>query len=264
MKAQEYNFIKYKVRKLIAVDLNCYKSTQMQRRLKTYLQRSGHTTWPGFFRTVQDDPVALGKLKDYLTINVSSFFRDPEKFDYLREAILPDLLRHHPRLRVWSAGCSRGHEPYSLAITLAEATGLYSQHFVLATDIYHSTLEYARAGGPYADDDVTNISPQLLKRYFRVRNDDGYYVIERLRRKVTFSYHDLLADRFESRFDLILCRNVVIYFTAEIKERLYGRFHDALRPGGVLFVGGTEVMSKAGSQGFEMVDVSFYRRHDAK
>jgi chemotaxis protein methyltransferase CheR len=263
MEAHHYNFIKHKVRKLMGVDLDYYKSAQMQRRLNTYLQRSGYTTWPSLFRAIQDDPVKLRKLKDYLTINVSSFFRDPKKFDTLRESVLPDLLRRHPRLRVWSAGCSRGHEPYSLAILLAEVTGFYSQHFILATDLDRSALEWARAGGPYSAGDVTNVSPLWLKRYFRV-HDDGYRVIEKLRKKITFRSQNLLTDPFEGELDLIVCRNVVIYFTPEIKDQLYRRFHDALRPGGVLFVGGTEVMSKAGSQGFEMVDVSFYRRHDAK
>lgn len=261
MDAQQYNFIKHKVRKLMDIDLNSYKSSQMQRRLSTYLLRSGHATWPALFRAIQDDPLALGKLKDYLTINVSSFFRDPEKFVSLQESILPDLLRQSPRLRVWSAGCSRGHEPYSLAILLAEMTGFYCRHFILATDLDRSALQWAQAGGPYSADNVANVSPLLLKRYFRT-HDDGYYVLEKLQRKVTFQQHNLLADSFESGLDLIVCRNVVIYFTPEIKDLLYKSFHDALRPGGVLFVGGTEVLSKASTQGFDMVGISFYRRRE--
>jgi chemotaxis protein methyltransferase CheR len=259
VETQQYNFVKHKVRKLMGVDLNCYKSAQMQRRLGTYLLRSGHTTWPGFFRAVQDDPLELGKLKDYLTINVSSFFRDPDKFDALRKSILPELLRRRPKLRVWSAGCSRGHEPYSLAILLAEASGLHNQHFVLATDIDRSALLWARAGGPYSADDVANVSPLVLRRYFGTF-ENGYYVTDELRGKVAFRQHNLLADPFEGRFDLIVCRNVVIYFRPEIKEQLYQRFYDVLRPGGVLFVGATEVMSDPPERGFEMVHMSFYRR----
>jgi chemotaxis protein methyltransferase CheR len=162
---------------------------------------------------------------------------------------------------VWSAGCSRGHEPYSLAILLAEVTGFYCRHFILATDIDRSALQQAQAGGPYSADDVTNVSLALLQRYFRT-HDDGFYVLEKLQRKVTFQQHNLLADPFESGLDLIVCRNVVIYFTPEIKDRLYKNFHDALRPGGVLFVGGTEVLSKASAQGFDMVGISFYRRRE--
>jgi len=259
MNAQEYNFIKHKVLKLTNVDLNYYKSAQMQRRLGTYLLRSGHKSWANFFRAIQNDPVEIGKLKDYLTINVSSFFRDAKKFESLRKSVLPELLTHRPRLRVWSAGCSNGHEPYSLAIMLAEVTGFYCRHFILATDIDRSALTRARAGGPYRADNVTNVSPTLLRRYFKT-HDDGHYVDQKLRQKVTFRYHDLLKGSFENNFDLIVCRNVVIYFTAEIKERLYRRFFDALRLGGVLFVGGTEVLSKTAAQGFELRDISFYRK----
>ncbi len=262
MEEYEYNFVKYKILKLTGVDLGCYKSPQVQRRLRTYLLRSGHSTWPSFFRAIQNDAVELGKLKDYLTINVSSFFRDPEKFEYLRESILPELLRGHPRLHVWSAGCSHGHEPYSLTIALAETAGLYRRHQILATDIDHSALEWARAGGPYSASEVANVPPPLLSRYFRASNN-SYRVIDNLRRRITFQNHNLLADPFESGFDLIVCRNVVIYFTGEIKDRLYRRFHNALRPGGVLFVGGTEVLSRASDVGFETVGISFYRRKDA-
>ena len=259
MDAREYTFIKRKVLTLTGVDLNCYKTPQVQRRLKTYLVRSGHPDWHKFFRAVHNDPTAVGRLKDYLTINVSSFFRDTDKFDHLRDAILPQLTRDHPKLRVWSAGCSHGHEPYSLAILLAEATGFYRQHHILATDIDRPALERAQAGGPYAADEVDKLPPALLNRYFRA-TDDGHYLIEGLRRRLTFRHHNLLADPFESGFDLIVCRNVVIYFTAEVKNHLYQRFYEALRPGGVLFVGGTEVVSKASKLGFETAGISFYRR----
>ena len=263
MEAREYIFIKRRVFNLTGVDLNCYKTPQVQRRLRTYLVKSGHADWHNFFRAVVNDPAALGKFRDYLTINVSSFFRDREKFEYLQKFILPGLMRGYPRLRVWSAGCSHGHEPYTLAIVLAEMTGLYRRHEILGTDIDHSALERAQAGGPYAAADVEKVPPILLSRYFRV-GDGGCYVIESLRRKVTLRSHNLLADPFESGLDLIVCRNVVIYFTAEVKARLYKRFHDALRPGGVLFVGGTEVISGATDLGFETAGISFYRRKDGR
>jgi chemotaxis protein methyltransferase CheR len=261
METREYTFIKHKVLTLTGVDLNCYKTPQVQRRLRTYLVRSGYPNWHKFFQAVHTDPAAVSKLKDYLTINVSSFFRDTDKFDHLRNALLPQLTHVHPKLRVWSAGCSHGHEPYSLAILLAEATGFYRQHHVLATDIDRSALERAQAGGPYTADEVDKVPPVLLDRYFRA-TDDGYYVVEGLRRRLTFEHHNLLADSFDSGFDLIVCRNVVIYFTQEVKNRLYKRFCQALRPGGVLFLGGTEIVSKASELGFETAGISFYRRRE--
>ena len=261
MDAREYVFIQRKVMELTGVDLDCYKTPQVQRRLKTYLVRSGYPDWHKFFRAVQHDPEAVSRLKDYLTINVSSFFRDMDKFDHLRDAILPQLTRGHPKLRVWSAGCSHGHEPYSLAILLAETTGFYRQHHILATDIDCSALERTQAGGPYSAKEVETVDPVLLDRYYRA-TDDGYYVIEGLRRRLLVRYQNLLADPFESGFDLIVCRNVVIYFTSEVKNRLYRQFYEALRPGGVLFVGGTEVVSKVSELGFESAGISFYRRKE--
>jgi len=243
--------------------LGCYKSTQMQRRLQTFLRRSGYSSWPAFFRAVQNDPEKLGQFRDYLTINVSYFFRDPDKWKCLREVILPELLRGHPKLRVWSAGCSRGHEPYSLAILLAEMTSLYRPHQILATDVDGSALEWAQAGGPYSAEEVAHVPPDLLDRYFA--QDDGYWVTSRLRRKVSFRQQNLLAEPFapeEGEYDLIVCRNVVIYFTAEVKDQLYRRFYDVLRLGGVLFVGGTEIISKASNLGLEAIKMSFYRRNN--
>ncbi len=260
MEAREYNFVKYKVRKLMNMDLDSYKTQQVQRRLRTYLTRSGHTNWPNFFRAIQDDTEALDKFKNYLTINVSAFFRDPEKFEHLRTSILPDLLSVHPKLNIWSAGCSYGYEPYTLAMLLAEVTGPYRPHKILATDIDRAALTLAQNSGPYTAKQVENISSLLLQRYFQKR-PDGYYVSKVLRRRITFQYHNLLCDPFESDFDLIVCRNVVIYFQNEAKNILYQRFHDALRPGGVLFLGGTEVLSKASDRGFDTLSVSFYRRH---
>lgn len=260
----EYSFIKKNILTLTGVDLNGYKTPQMQRRLNTYLQRSGHNNWRSYFEVIRQDRAAIGKLKDYLTINVTSFFRDAEKFEYLRRTILPTLQQNRlAPLRIWSAGCSRGHEPYSLAIMLAEETGMSRQNYILATDIDQSVLAWSRAGGPYAAEEVTNVSPSLLQRYFTVK-DGRYYVTESLQRRVTFKSQNLLSDPFEKGFDLIICRNVVIYFTSEVKDRLYQRFYESLRPGGVLFVGGTEIVSKASEIGFETVGIGFYRRREVR
>jgi chemotaxis protein methyltransferase CheR len=222
---------------------------------------------------VRHSPAELSKLKDYLTINVTSFFRDREKFEHLQKVILPELLRAKPQLRIWSAGCSRGHEPYSLGIILAEMTGAHRRHEILATDIDQSALAWAKAGGPYSQDELSNMPTALRQRYFK-QHDDGYYVMENLRSRITFRQHNLLSETLSfvgngqraalkgsDGFDLIICRNVVIYFTSEVKDRLYRHFYNALRPGGILFVGGTEIVSNASNIGFETAGISFYRRN---
>jgi chemotaxis protein methyltransferase CheR len=269
MEAHEYTFVRTKILKLTGVDLSCYKTAQMQRRLNTFLLRSGYANWPAFFRAIRDDEGKLNELRDYLTINVSYFMRDLAKFEALQKTILPELLRGRIKLQVWSAGCSRGHEPYSLAILLAELTGPYRPHQILATDIDRSALAWAQTGGPYSAEEMANLSPDLLARYFD-RSHEGLCCNRRLQTKITFRYHDLLAEPAprplsgQEGFDLIVCRNVVIYFTPEHKRELYRRLYDALRPGGVLFIGGTEVISRASDLGFEAMEMSFYRRHDPR
>jgi len=259
MESSQYAFVKREILGLTGVDLNSYKTRQVQRRLGTYLVRSGHSTWAALFRVVRKDHEKLGKLKDYLTINVSSFFRDPAKYAQLEKQVLPELLRGRARVRVWSAGCSLGQEPYTLAMILGKIAPASCRYGILATDIDRSALELARAGGRYSKDDVANVPPGMLRRHFEHR-DGGYWVNKEIKRRVTFRYLNLLSDRFERGFDLIVCRNVVIYFTDPVKDKLYRCFYDALRPGGVLFVGGTEIVPKAADIGFQSNGISFYRR----
>ena len=260
MEAWEYSFIKREILALTDINLDFYKSTQMQRRLKTFLIRSGHTNWRNYFQDARCNPMILSQLKDYLTINVSAFFRDMLKYQYLRQHILPGLLQHRSKLRIWSAGCSRGQEPFSIAMLLAEKNCLHQGHYILATDLDQAVLEQARAGGPYTEDEVKDIPAASLQRFFEKRA--GYYwVQESFRRQVTFRRHNLLADPFENEFDLIICRNVVIYFTNPVKDQLYRKFYNALSPNGILFVGGTEIVPKAADLGFETAGISFYRRN---
>lgn len=265
MEAHEYIYVKRKTFHLTGVNLDSYKSAQMQRRLATFLLRSGYANWPAFFRAIQNDQVRIDQFRDYLTINVSYFLRDSDKYQVLQERVLPELLRGHLNLQVWSAGCSRGQEPYSLAMVLAQVTSPYRPHQILATDLDGSALDHARAGGPFSAEELTPVPADWLQAYF-TRREDGYWFTSRMQRKITFLRHNLMEDPFpkpacgEGGFDLITCRNVVIYFTAEQKDRLYRRFRDVLRPGGVLFIGGTEVISRPADIGFENLDMSFYRR----
>lgn len=258
----EYRYVQQEVMRLTGVNLDYYKGSQMQRRLRAYLNRSGHATWQSFFPELAANGEKLDVFRDYLTINVSSFFRDVEKYEHLKQTVLPMLLKARPRLRVWSAGCSRGQEPYTLAMLLAEVSGSFKRHEIIATDVDRSALAKAREGGPYIAADVENVPPAMLKKHFTQEGSD-YRVAADLRRRVVFRQHNLLEDPFESDLDLIVCRNVVIYFTAPVKEQLYQRFYQALRPGGILFVGGTEIVPKASSIGYQVVGISFYRRDGA-
>lgn len=258
MDQELYAQVKRSVKALLDINLDGYKDEQMRRRLDAWLARSGARTWPDYFRRIRVDPEELARFRNYLTINVSAFFRDPEHWQALRQHILPELLRVRPCLHLWSAGCSVGPEPYSLAMLLDELTP-GRRHYLLATDLDRGALAKARARGPFTLEDVQHVSPSQRARYFEP-GGPPFFVREELARHVDFREHNLLADPFEDDFDLIVCRNVVIYFTEEAKGKLYRRFHAALRPGGVLFVGGTEIVPQAQALGFRSWGMSFYQK----
>ena len=239
------------------IDLNQYKPAQMQRRITNLMTRNGVKTYVEWFNKINSDPKLYKDFIDYLTINVTEFFRTPEKFDELEQHVFADLMAKSPRLSIWSAGCSIGAEPYSIAMALNEMTPNV-QHRILATDLDLEMLAKARQG-VYALNEIKNIPPLRLKKYF-VETNGQYQICDEIKRKVEFKRHNLLLDKFEVGFDLILCRNVVIYFTEEAKDKLYRRFFEALKPGGVLFVGGTEAILNFRDMGFVQYRPFFYRK----
>jgi chemotaxis protein methyltransferase CheR len=238
-------------------DLGAYKAEQMRRRLDAAMFRLGVRSYAELLQRLREDPKAVQDLIDRLTINVSEFFRNPEKFRQLETVILPKLLQRWPQLRAWSAGCSYGAEPYSLAILLREVTGR-ADHHILATDIDQAILERARRG-EYTPEEVKNVPTQRLRRYFHAQGD-LYVVREEIKSMVEFRRHDLLRDPFGEGWHLILCRNVVIYFTEEAKAQLYVRFYHALAEGGVLFIGATEQILNARAIGFTSPLPFFYEK----
>ncbi|MGQ9677400.1 MAG: CheR family methyltransferase [Chloroflexota bacterium] len=254
----QYSVFRRKVKGLIGIDLEDYRSGQLMRRLQAIMARAGAADLIAYGRMLEQDAQQLKEFSDYLTINVSEFFRDPDRFAYLKDKVLPELIAGRRRLNVWSAGCANGAEPYTLAILLEELSPGCA-HRVLATDIDDRSLLKARLGADYREQDVRNLPISLLKKYF-IRQGSRYEVVHSIRRRPIFKKHNLLSDPFEEGFDLILCRNVVIYFTVEAKDRVFQGFSSSLKPGGVLFVGATEVIQNCGRISLEAVRPSFYRR----
>ncbi len=263
MDAEVYSQLKHSIKKTLKIDLGHYKDEQMKRRLDSWLVRSRATNWQDYFRLLTTDSLELERFRNYLTINVTEFFRDPLRWEILHQDILPYLIKTSAEARVatplklWSAGCSLGTEPYTLAILMAEAFPL-QRYTLQATDLDRGALQKARAGGPYTKEEIRNLNPAQRQKY--ITPDAPYHVQEKLRKNITFAEQDLLADRFESGFDLIICRNVVIYFTSDAKDTLYEKFNAALRPGGILFVGGTEIISGPNKYGFTNFGISFYKK----
>lgn len=254
---REWNLFKQKLFAKSNIDLNDYKPAQMQRRINNLMSRHGASSYSSFFQMLEQDSRLYKNFIDYLTINVTEFYRTPEKFVELETKVLPELLKKSPKLNLWSAGCSTGAEPYSLAMILAELTP-QTRHRILATDLDTEMLNKAKAG-VYGPNDMKNISPAVLKKYFK-QADEVYSLSDEIKTRVDFQRHNLLLDKFETGFDIILCRNVVIYFTEEAKESLYHRFFASLKPGGVLFVGGTEAILNFREIGFQHYLPFFYKK----
>ena len=251
-----YHFLR-QVKRLTGIDLAAYKSQQMRRRLGTVLARNRVTSLYEYAKLLER-PDKLQEFMDFFTINVSEFFRIPDKFEYLATSVVPGLMARGGELRMWSAGCSNGAEPYSLAIMMDEIAPM-GRWSIYATDVDRTTLARAQRGDRYTASDVRNVSERRLSRYFE-QDGDGYRVKDSVKRRVRFAVHDLLKDPYQQGFHLIVCRHVVIYFTEDAKDAIYGKFWESLVDGGVLFLGGTEIIPQARGTGFDSVSVSFYRK----
>ncbi|NPV53702.1 MAG: protein-glutamate O-methyltransferase CheR [Firmicutes bacterium] len=253
----EFDYFRHKVSAITGVDLNSYKGPLMERRLKTLMSRLGIDSYLAYARLLERDEARREEFKSWFTINVSEFFRNPDKFGELQNVFIPYLLKRSPSLKIWSAGTSNGSEAYSVAIILKEATP-FGRHQILATDVDSEILEVARLG-VYKERDLVNVSPERLKLFFEP-HPDGYRVRETIRRMVTLREQDLLREEFETNLDLILCRNVVIYFTEPAKNEVFHKFSRSLKPGGILFVGATESIINPSQIDLEIVSPFFYRK----
>ncbi|MCL6635395.1 MAG: protein-glutamate O-methyltransferase CheR [Peptococcaceae bacterium] len=255
----DFALFKEKVGSTFRLNLNAYKENQLKRRLDNLMvkQKVNPGDYAGFFRLLSTDRKAYLDFLDTLTINVSEFFRDRAMFDHLEQKVLPALMEKKSILKIWSAACSSGAEPYSIAIILNELTP-GRRHHIEATDIDRNILQ-AAAVGRYNPDQVRNVSPQRLARYFR-REGNFYYLDDKIKKMVSFRHHDLLLDPFGQGYDLIACRNVTIYFTRDAQEKLNARFQRALNPGGVLFIGASEMIFNYQELGFEKIASCFYRK----
>ena len=244
------------LRRLTGVDLTSYKRAQMERRIRTYVDRKAAPTLSAFLRHIQTSPADLDDFLDRITINVSELYRNPEQYELLRTRVLGELRPAAAGLRVWSAGCSYGAEVYTLATMLRDAgVGRFQ---VVGTDIDRRVLERA-ARGWFSDNDMRSVPPRIRDRFFEAR-DGGYRAGGDLRGHLRFQTQDLLKDRYPTGWDLVLCRNVVIYFTDDARDQVHRDLAGALRPGGFLMVGATERVTDPRGIGLEPVHPFIYRK----
>jgi len=257
MEDQDFTRFIQGIKAYTTIDLAQYKETQMKRRLTTLRNKRGFDTFAAYLEAIKKSKELLYEFLDRMTINVSEFWRNANRWQILEKRFLPEMLKNSRSLKVWSAACSTGEEPYTLAMILAEQQAL-QQAYLLATDIDDNVLEKARQG-VYLDRSVREVPPNYLKAYFRPENNI-YTVTDDLKKAVRFKKQNLLTDTFENSFDLIVCRNVIIYFTDEAKDLLFHKFSRALKPGGLLFVGSTEQIFNPSVYGMEAADTFFYRK----
>ncbi|MEW6447628.1 MAG: protein-glutamate O-methyltransferase CheR [Bacillota bacterium] len=257
----DFETFRRKVHSTFNVDLAGYKEAQLKRRTGNLMSRRGITDYLTYYHLLKQDPHAFEEFMDYLTINVTEFFRDPGMFELLEKNVLPELLARRSFLRIWSAACSNGAEPYSVVMILEDlAPGCHYR--IEATDIDKKILEAARKG-LYPADLLKNVSPVRKEKYFREQN--GFFVFdEKFRRRVNFRSHDLLKDPYVTGLDLILCRNVQIYFTRDTQHRVIKQLSESLNPGGYLFIGSSETILHYRELNLEKRPFSFYRKVEAR
>jgi two-component system CheB/CheR fusion protein len=226
------------------VDFSGYKPTSLERRVRHAMAKTGSSTLDVYLDHLQANPRSLDDLFNALLINVTSFFRDKETWDELRARVVPELLKRGTDrpMRIWSASCASGEEAYSLAMLLADQVGvaeLRSRVKIYATDIDPVALDTARAA-IYRPQALEQLSADQREHYFEPGTDGGLAVRQELRRAVIFGRNDIVQDAPISRIDLLLCRNTLMYFTAETQAKVLERLHFALAPSGILMLGNAE------------------------
>jgi len=235
-------------------DFSGYRTSMVERRVKHRFPSIKCKSYHAYFHYLQENPDELDNLLDVLTINVSRFFRDTLAFEYIVDRVLPAII--HPKkgttdrsLRIWSAGCAMGEEPYSIAILIHEFLEKESLDFqvnIFATDIDGKILKKAQKA-TYPFESIKNVKYRLLKKYFTAKGK-SFQLIPKIRDLVSFSAYDLLdkksyapPESIFGSFDMVLCRNVLIYFNMEYQDLIFDKLYRSLAKNGYLVLGEAEI-----------------------
>jgi chemotaxis protein methyltransferase CheR len=238
MKIQDVYEFKNLLSDLFEINLFQYKASQTDRRILEFMKRYKYQTFDTFYSDLIKSEVLQKALWKKLTITVSEFFRDREQFEEFEKLIIPLLeLKREKGFKIWSAGCSRGYEIYTIALILHKYN-LLSYATLKATDICEYTLQDG-IKGTYKTNELETV-PEEYRVYFKKTNDQTVQIIPEILNRVEFNKLDLLKNPFDNQYDVIVCRNVLIYFTYEAKLSLYHKFYESLSPNGVFFVGISE------------------------
>lgn len=243
---REFRFLLDKIRRNRNIDLSEYRRPVLERRIQHRLHQARCANYWDYIMLLNRDPEEYNRLIETLTIKVSDFFRDAKVFELLGNTIVPEIISRKQteifkKIRAWSCGAAFGQEAYSMAMLFSESLGRGLNEFdiqIMATDIDKNALEEAQWGS-YDSKTLRRMEPHILFKYFtRIR--DRYIVNDRIRSLVKFKYHDIVSGNTISGMDLVLCRNLLIYFQKELQEKILRKLHTALNPGGFLVMGNTE------------------------
>lgn len=256
--AYDYEYFKKAIYDLTKIDLNAYKEKQMKRRIDTLIAKNKIVGYDKYVAALKSNKNMFEDFVNYLTINVSEFYRNVDQWKLLDQEIIPDLInRYGNRLKIWSAACSTGDEPYSLVMALSKYLPL-NQIKIYATDLDKQVIAKAKAG-LYSEKSIAGVPADLKKKFF-TKIGPSYQISEEVKSRVEFKEHNLLKDAYLSDYHLIVCRNVLIYFTEEAKDEVFRKFLKSLRPGGYLFIGSTEQIINYKEMGYDRKNSFFYQR----
>lgn len=254
---QEEDWISFNrlVKKVAGVDLNAYKQDQIRRRVSDLTVREGYRSLFKLAKQLESDPPSRDWFIDRLSITVTSMYRDPDRWRYLEKVLLPSLDSKQEPVRVWCAGCAYGAEAVATACML-ETAGL--DYSIFATDLDRRSLSKAELG-QFSASDVENLPKEFLSKFFTPMGDK-FQANSILMEKIEYRRENLLECKGKSEFNLIICRNVMIYFSALAKETLLQNIVDQLKSGGILFLGTTEKIVQADHYRLVPIRNDFYRK----
>ncbi|MFZ3168398.1 MAG: protein-glutamate O-methyltransferase CheR [Candidatus Methanoperedens sp.] len=257
---KEFSELKSIIKRKIGFNCEDYKQPHLKRRLAVRLRATESKSYRDYTQMLLKDEDEVNKLKETLTVNVTELFRNPETFDSVRNNVLPELIKqkgiNNKVIKIWSAGCSNGEEPYSIAIMLNEFLGHSIKRYnilIQATDIDDDSIAKAKTA-IFQPKQLEKIGQERINRFF-VKKDNNYQVIDELKKLVKVKRHDLISGPKFSGFDIIFCRNVTIYFEQSLQEILYMNFYNALNDGGYFVMGKTETLVGPSTQLFKRFDL---------
>lgn len=256
--ALDYEGFKSAILKMTGIDLSAYKEKQMRRRIDTLLNKHRVKGYEEFVNTIKTDKQLFEEFVAYLTINVSEFYRNIEQWELMDSTFIPELISRFGRnLKIWSAACSTGDEPYSLVMALSKHLPL-NQIKIIATDLDKQVIAQAKTG-LYLEKSIANVPADLKSKYFK-KIGNSYQISNEIKSRVEFKEHNLLKDAYPDRCHFIICRNVLIYFTEEAKDEVFRKFAKVLVPEGLLFIGSTEQIMNHKDFGYERRNSFYYQK----